>query len=233
MKKILVSINIAFIICCLNQIGASQSVDASDFKKFEIGGQFTLLRRTHVDTATETILRNDPSLPHTSPAKLSELGFGGRFTYNFTKNIAIEAEANFFPVDKTAHPMIGVPIRILEPGGRKFQAVLGPKIGIRKKKFGVFAKVRPGLFSMDRYDVVIGVFGTPTIFAILSETKRGVNFFNIDVGGVFEYYPSRKTVFRVDVGDTIIRYGAQEPKNINPNITRNNLQTSVGFGFRF
>ena len=86
---------------------------------------------------------------------------------------------------------------------------------------------------MDRYDVVILVIGTPIISAVLSETKKGVNFFNVDVGGVFEYYPTRKTIFRVDVGDSIIRYGAQEPKAINPTITRHNLQTSVGFGFRF
>lgn len=128
--------------------------------------------------------------------------------------------------------MIGVPIRVIEPGGRKFRAVLGPKIGIRKKQFGVFAKVRPGLFSMDRYDVVEAV-GPPNNFFVLSTTKHGVNFFNVDVGGVFEYYPSRKTVFRVDVGDTIIHYGAQEPKDINPTITHHNLQTSIGFGFRF
>ncbi len=85
---------------------------------------------------------------------------------------------------------------------------------------------------MDRYEVVEQV-GTPDNFFVLSRTERGVNFFTVDVGGVFEYYPSRRTVFRVDVGDTIIRYSAQEPKDINPNITRHNLQTSVGFGFRF
>ncbi len=231
MKKILVLINIAFIIGSLNQIGASQSVDDADLKKYEIGGQFTFLRRSDASTEFELFRRNG-FLPGVKPDKLSEVGVGGRFTYNFTKNIAIEAEANFFPVDKRFDTMPGVPFRILEPGGRKFQAVLGPKVGIRKKKFGVFAKVRPGLFRLDRFLVVEAV-GTPANFFVLSSTKRGVNFFTVDVGGVFEYYPSRRTVFRVDVGDTIIRYSAQEPKDINPTFTRHNLQTSVGFGFRF
>jgi hypothetical protein len=165
-------------------------------------------------------------------AKVTELGFGGRFTFNFTKNIAIEAEANFFPVDKKRNAVIGAPIQISEPGGRKFQALFGPKIGIRKKSFGVFGKVRPGFIRLDRYEVIQQI-GSNAQFFTRSSPKNGVYFFNIDVGGVFEYYPTRKTIFRVDVGDTIIRYNSQEPKNINPSFTRHNLQTSIGFGFRF
>ncbi len=69
------------------------------------------------------------------------------------------------------------------------------------------------------------------IIVFTQEAKS--TFFNIDVGGVFEYYPTRNTVFRVDVGDTIICYNAQPPRDINPTFTRHNLQTSIGFGFRF
>lgn len=214
----------------------SQSVDNSNeskIKRFEIGGQFTILRRKDADTTREAFRQffdttNTPEIAE----KITELGFGGRFTYNFTKNIAVEAEANFFPVDKKSIPVIDVPIRVSEPGGRKFQVVLGPKIGIRKKNFGIFGKVRPGFIRLDRYRVINQV-GSREQFFVLSSAKNGVNFFNVDVGGVFEYYPTRRTVFRVDVGDTIIRYNSQEPKDINPSFTRHNLQTSVGFGFRF
>lgn len=232
MKKILVLINIALIICCFYQIGASQLADDSSLKKYEIGAQFTSLRRVDANAATVTIQRNFPSSSSSGTPAISEFGLGGRFTYNFTKNIAVEAEANFFPVDKRANPIIGVPIRVIESGGRKLQVVFGPKIGYRGQRIGIFGKLRPGMIRLDRYDVVIQI-GTPANFFVLSETRKGLTFFNVDAGGVFEYYPSRKTVFRVDVGDTIIRYGAQEPKAINPTITRHNLQVSVGFGFRF
>lgn len=214
----------------------AQSADNSNESKidrFEVGGQFTILRRTDADTVRQTLRQffGTTNTPENS-AKVTELGFGGRFTFNFTKNIAIEAEANFFPVDKKRNAVIGAPIQISEPGGRKFQALFGPKIGIRKKNFGIFGKVRPGFIRLDRYGVINQV-GSREQFFVLSSVRNGVNFFNVDVGGVFEYYPTRRTVFRVDVGDTIIRYNSQEPKDINPNFTRHNLQTSIGFGFRF
>lgn len=234
-KKCFITISAVFLLGWLSQLNWSQTtsdLNESKLKKFEIGGQFTILQRTDANTPAETFRRFGFASSADNPATITELGVGGRFTYNFTKNIAIEAEANFFPVDKKSDFIIGVPVRVVEPGGRKFQAVLGPKIGIRKRKFGVFAKVRPGLFSMDRYEVV-QVVGTRDNFFVLATSKNGVNFFNVDVGGVFEYYPSKKTVFRVDVGDTIIRYSAQEPKDINPSFTRHNLQINVGFGFRF
>lgn len=237
MKKIPSLISIVLAVNCLRILTWSQSDGTSDLgkyglKKFEIGGQFTILRRVDANPAQEIFRRFVfPSFTE-NPATLSELGLGGRFTYNLTKYLSIEAEANFFPDDKRSDFIIGVPVRTVEPGGRKFQAVFGPKLGIRKRRFGVYGKVRPGLIRIERYDVV-QVIGTQTNFFVLSEVKRGLRFFNLDFGGVFEYYPSRRTVFRVDVGDTIIRYGAQEPKAINPSFTRHNLQFSTGFGFRF
>lgn len=232
MKKILMLLNIVFAIVCLNRAAASQSTDDSDFKKYEIGGHFTFLRRVDTHAATETIQRRFPRSSNTGSPAISELGLGARFTYNFTKYAAIEVEGNLFPEDKTANPVLGVPIRVVEPGGRKLQAVAGPKIGYRAERFGIFGKFRPGLIRLDRYDAVIQV-GPPENFFVLSETRNRVGFLNFDVGGVFEYYPTKRTVFRVDVGDTIIHYRKLPPKEINPSITRHNLQINVGFGFRF
>lgn len=114
--------------------------------------------------------------------------------------------------------------------GDEHEMVFGPRIGIRKNKFGAFGKIRPGFIRLDRFEVVQAV-GTPTNFFVLSSSRNGTSFFNVDVGGVFGYYPSRRTIVRFDVGDTIIRYNAQEPKDINPNITRHDLQVSAGFWF--
>ena len=228
---------ILIIIIGFTKLSQAQSADTkseSKLKKFEVGGHFTYLRRTDANPSDELFrqfFRQQGLVENAPRGKINEYGFGGRFTYNFTKNAAVEAEVNFFPEDKTSLPIIGVPIQVIEPGGRKLQAVFGPKIGIRKKKFGVFGKFRPGFVRFDRYNVVQRA-RTPNNFFVISKSEKQT-FFNVDVGGVFEYYPTRKTVLRFDVGDTIIRYDSQKPKDINPSFTRNNIQISAGFGFRF
>lgn len=210
----------------------SQTTDSSDVKRFEVGGQFTLLRRSDANTVNEVFSLNGFGSRDYKSSKLNELGVGGRFTFNFTNNIAVEAEANFFREIKRPPDMIGVGIKIDQPGGRKFQAVFGPKFGVRREKFGIFGKVRPGFIRLDKYNVIHSVFNEPPFFSVLTGVESAT-FFNIDIGGVLEYYPSRRAVFRVDVGDTIIRYNAQKPKEINPTFTRHNLQINIGFGFRF
>ncbi|HEY9401061.1 MAG TPA: hypothetical protein VIQ24_00105, partial [Pyrinomonadaceae bacterium] len=118
---------------------------------------------------------------------------------------------------------------------------------------GVFAKARPGFvhFSegdlQERRDVAcITIFPPPRgCFE-----GKGRAHFAFDVGGVFEYYPSRRTLIRFDAGDTIIRLGEHRvPIVINsdpasgaprqavvvtaPSETTHNFQGSIGFGFRF
>lgn len=200
--------------------------------KFELGGQFTYMRRKDPNISTRTLISLGFVSGPEDPGTINEPGFGARFGYNVTRHFALEAEANFFPVDKRSPYILGVPVRVGEPGARKFQAVFGPKVGVRKNRYGIFAKVRPGFITLGRYESVIAV-GTPGNEFVLAEIRNKVSFFAIDVGGVFEYYPTKRTILRFDVGDTVIRYGGTEPKNLNPSFTRHNLQTSVGFGFRF
>ena len=68
--------------------------------------------------------------------------------------------------------------------------------------------------------------------------------FAIDIGGVAELYPSTNTIFRLDAGDTIIRFGDRRVA-ANSNAlsslvvvplaaeAKHSLQLSVGFGYRF
>ena len=219
------------VLCSYSQETTDSSLEP--LKRFEIAGQFVLLLRTDADPGVEILRQQPGTSSDVHPAYTSEVGLGGRLGVNVTKSIGVEAEANIFPENKQRDKRIGVPITVFEPGGRKFQMLFGPKIGYRFRKLGVFGKVRPGFIRLDRFEAVDAVFSTPNGLAILSSTRNGLTFFNIDIGGVFEYYPSRRTILRFDAGDTIIRYGAQEPKDINPSITRHNLQISVGFGFRF
>ena len=232
MKRILVLLGIIISIGYIAKTSSAQSTDDAELRRFEIGGHLTYLRRADANPATVIFQRLNPSSTDSGPEAISELGVGGRFTYNINKYAAIDIEGNLFPDDKRSNPVVGVPQTVAEPGGRKLQAIAGPKIGYRGRTFGVFGKLRPGVIRLDRYDAVVQV-GPPDNFFVLSEVRNNVGFFNIDVGGVFEYYRTRRTFFRVDVGDTIIYYRKLPPKELNPSINRHNLQINVGFGFRF
>lgn len=136
-------------------------------------------------------------------------GFGGRITYNATDNFAFDAEFNYFPQDGT----------LFLEGGRKTQGFFGLKTGVRSGSAGIYGKIRPGFMRFSRdFD------GLP----------NGRTEFALDVGGVIEFYPSGRAIVRFDVGDTIIRFGAQNTL-VGPisSFTSHNLQFSVGVGVRF
>jgi hypothetical protein len=139
-------------------------------------------------------------------------GFGGRFAYNFTNNFAIDAEAAYFPEN---------------PSGNFGQtvALAGLRAGIRSESFGAFAKLRPGVVRFG------GDF-------FRTYNNRSQNYFAVDVGASLEFYPSRRVIVRVDLGDTIVPFedntinGPLPPYTIRPGTTHN-FQGSFGIGFRF
>ena len=196
----------------------------SDEKKFEAGGQMSLLWLP-VYSFTDITLQKD---------RTNVLGFGGRFGYNFSKSLAFESEVNFFPRDRGVE------------GGRKTQALFGGKVGKRFENVGVFAKARPGFIRFEKGDY-FQPGGCPTVFPPPLGCYRPVatTNFAIDLGGVLEYYPSKNTVIRFDAGDTIIRFDTriaaadQAPPRVGlaafskPAETTHNFQSSVGIGFRF
>jgi hypothetical protein len=77
--------------------------------------------------------------------------------------------------------------------------------------------------------------------------QRRLTNFAFDLGGVLEFYPSKRIVTRFDAGDTLIKYRRRD-SNIPlfdpfggvtlfpftvPGETRHNFQFSAGVGFRF
>ena len=187
-------------------LAAEKNYAQDETPKAEIGAQFTLLNVERIS------------------GRKTEPGFGGRFTYNATKNIGLEAEVNFLPRKGNGSSNI--------EGGRITQGLFGIKAGKRFERVGVFGKVRPGFVSYDR--VILNRSANDPIFRFGRQT-----YFATDVGGVVEFYPSRRTLLRFDAGDTIIRYGGQNYTQINGNnlrtdaFVRHNLQVSAGVGFRF
>jgi hypothetical protein len=157
----------------------------------------------------------------------TEIGFGGRITFNLNRNVALEAETTLFPNSgRSAEP---------RASGRAFQGLFGVKAGKRWEKFGVFAKARPGFISFSQ-----GRFADDPAFAFRLERAT---HFATDIGGVLELYVTRRWTTRFDVGDTIIRYGSQTgltgapppfPATFTiPDNTRHNLQVNAGIGYRF
>lgn len=206
--------------------------------RFEIGVQFSLLSLQR----PSQIVGNgfDPGAIRVAPGvgKRTEPGIGGRFAYNLTNSLAFEAEGSLFPRSEVGRGM---------PGGRIFQGQFGVKAGKRFRRFGIFGKARPGIVGFTQVSKLIST--TTTLPAgplnqVFTVGRFGVGqdvYFSMDLGGVVEYYPSRRVFARFDLGDTIISYGTYREAGAflsraiieRPPETKHNLQFNAGIGFRF
>ncbi len=222
MKRLILSapIYVALCFCCTG--GAHTQTE--DAPKIELGVLFSSL----------SIIEPPFGGTRTEP------GFGGRFTYNLTNHVALEAEGNFFPRNDRSFSAAA--------GGNLAQAQFGVKAGKRFEKFGVFGKARPGFvsFSNALEEINFTTTGPPGQEGFIPVPHFGRRtYFAGDVGVVFEFYPSRRIVTRFDFGDTIIRYGKRDgaifygtpgtPPTVfdQPAETTHNFQFSAGIGFRF
>jgi len=215
--------------------------------RFELGAQFSLLSRNRPSSQFEDFSIFD-DFDDFFPRRVNKPGVGARFTYNQTKNIAFEAEVNFFP---ERHEVSGV------PDGHIFQGQFGVKAGKRCERVGFFGKLRPGFVTFTKSSQFTGFRGV-----FVFHPSRGVNvlvdepqfrtgkatYFSTDEGAVVEFYPSRRIVTRFDIGDTIIRYGdygepalvvcplccpCVPPPFLRTPETKHNLQFSAGVGIKF
>ncbi|HEX5085581.1 MAG TPA: outer membrane beta-barrel protein [Blastocatellia bacterium] len=140
-------------------------------------------------------------------------GVGTRVTYNLADSFSIEGEFNYFPQSRPNFATNGLSV-----DSKRSQGLFGVKYGLRSESFGIFSKFRPGFMRFSE--------GTPLVPGATSDTE-----FAFDFGGVFEYYPQRAVSFRIDVGDTLIRFS--NPVLVADPTFRHNLQIGVGVGFRF
>lgn len=214
---------ITLIVISMLLLTLSEEVTAqtTETRKYEIGVHFSSLN-------------TDARQGRTDP------GFGGRFTFNLTDNLALEAEGNFFPKKGS--------FSAFRVGGQAVEGLFGVKIGKRYKRFGIFGKARPGLISFGeglREFVPSTTIITPDTF-FTSRTHR-LTHFAADLGVVLELYVSRRIFTRFDAGDTIIRYGQTSFTSFSgvlggpftqiqfnvPGATDHNFQFNAGVGFRF
>ena len=224
----------------------AQSIDVTDHK-FEVGGHFTLLTNsivTEIDELSVVCITTPCPPPNTVVAKrrTGQPGFGGRVGYNLSSSVAMEAELNFFPGADSFN----------EPkefnDGHFLEGLFGVKAGKRFQKVGIFGKARPGFLYASKGDLeprpdvgCLAVIPPPVgCFHARSQVS-----FVLDIGGIFEVYPTARTIIRFDFGDTIVRLSE---RNVSaafnrglprlavsrlPAETTHNFQGSIGMGFRF
>ena len=210
----------ALMVSVIYGVAHGQSARQSPPSKIEVGALFSVLGIKDANGLTELFPRR-------------EVGIGGRFTYNLNRHLALDTEVNFFPRDFRKFTTNFT-------GGRVTEGLFGLKAGIRKNKFGVFGKFRPGFESSGHAGIAHFPKGDgpdrQNPFGL--ESIRATQF-ALDVGGVFEFYPSRRTIIRLDLGDTIVRYpGIQsihfpDGTPIVETVYSHRLQFSAGVGFRF
>lgn len=205
---------------------AQSSVDID--RKFQVEFHFTNITNS----------KNDLSFNHRNRS-----GFGARIGYDVArfgngKYVAtIESELNFSP--KTANNQriinLGNNVSVVDArtNGRVLQGLTGIKLGRQFDKFGVFGKAKAGFVQYSNGKQTVTGNDTATNFAG-------------DLGGVVEFYPTKRLFTRLDFGDTIVRVGKQSVRafvatppdfvvrTVNFGTrTQHNFQFSAGFGFRF
>lgn len=206
------------IFLCNVESGRAQT----DTPKLEVGPQFSTLKLNYNYRATEGSIRE---------ANDTWLGFGGRVTYNLNNNLAIEGTLEKFDTD------VSEPLTFSAAAQPDVQGLFGIKAGVRKEKFGYFAKVRPGF---TRYTEV---FDCPAIDFSTCNRIRETSF-SIDFGGVFEGYLSKRLMYRVDGGGITMRHrdttlffpgepGTSAFQFPSQGFKKVSFKLSVGVGFRF
>ena len=199
--------SLAVLLLCHAGVAAAQSRES----RFEIGGQATMLRLSDFDTTSA--------------------GVGGRFTFNLARWAAVEAEADYIPSDDVEIASTTFTHNLLVIYRRnRADAFFGVKLGVRRDRFGVFAKVRPGVTRLSGGGPeCVGEVCALVLLAVPTYRTE----FALDLGSVLELYPTARTVARFDLGDTMIRHRSAAPPCYLPGCTSHNLSSRVGIGLRF
>ena len=170
-----------------------------------------------------------------SKTDTTSAGVTGRFSVDVTKWLTAEAEMTFFPNDditlRTTLPDVDFGL-VYER--RRTDGFFGAKIGYRGSRYGVFGKVRPGFthLTSQGMDCVGDDCARILMLSLVAPSSYRTEF-ALDLGGGFEFYPSRRTVTRVEFGDTMIRHNSLAPPCWQNTCTSHNFTTRIGGGVRF
>lgn len=210
MNKPLLPVIVFASLASFTSVGSALAQSA-DAPRFEVGAQVSALNLSAVDA--------------------THAGIGGRFTFNLSPWAAIEAEANYFPTDNVSitSPNRQIADLTVEYHRRRAEAFFGPKIGRRFQRFGIFGKARPGFAHLSNEGALC--LGVDCARVNLVNPVYSTSF-ALDLGGIFEFYPTSRFVARLDLGDTLIRERGTAPP-FKSDGTSHNFTSRIGFGFRF
>ena len=212
------------IVMWLSPSYVTAQTQSDEVQKIEVGIHFTSLTKPNFGGAS------------------SEPGLGARFTFNFNRSLAFEAVGNFFP-----HSCNFCGGNLGDNSGIIEQGLFGVKAGKRFEKWGIFAKARPGVTRFGQGQTIYTINGTGPS-ASVSLVRKGQSNFSADLGGVFEFYPTKHIVTRFEAGDTLIHYGSRQTNFLSFDLTtgtpslipfrtqsetRHNFQFVAGVGWRF
>lgn len=182
--------------------------------RFEVGGQASLLRLTDFGA--------------------TNVGVGGRVIVDVRRWLAIDAEGQFFPTDDIlirSRSLADADFAVAHRR-RRADGFFGVKLGARRDRMGLFGRIRPGFTRLlDQGIECVGVDCARILMLFVRDDYR--TEFALDLGGGAEFYPSRRTVARVEFGDTMIRHRSFAPPCWAERCTSHNFSTRVGGGVRF
>jgi hypothetical protein len=163
-----------------------------------VGASYTLLSLTYPD-----------EMPN---------GFGGWLSWDRSATgttVGVDVGASFFPEDA---PIIG----------RQTLLLAGGRAGVRRDRFAVFGRARPGVIHFsERFfqpEIACILIFPPPESCLIDSTNL-----TVDLGGTLELYPTPRSVVRIDVGDTLIRFARPEQDAL----WKHNFQFAAGAGLRF
>jgi hypothetical protein len=166
-------------------------------RPFEIGGQITF---------TEA-----------GPFDEGDVGVGVRVGWRPRGLLGVEAELNVYPSDV---PGEGVAVSSSRVEGL-FGVTVGPQLGIVRP----FARLRPGFLRYQEAPEPVAcilIFPPP----LSCQLAAGQTLFAFDIGGGVEVAIGRAMLFRVDIGDRMVRYP-------DPYETDHDVRVGVGWAVKF
>jgi hypothetical protein len=199
-------------ILVLVTVAGARTASAQSVPRLDVAAQATLLRLS------------DPGS--------TSAGVGGRMTFDLSRWIAVDGEANFYPHDDftlSSSAVVDGNLNLVYHR-RRSDAFVGMKIGVRGERFGLFAKARPGFARLGDKGVECRGDVCAFLTLLFAPTEYRTEF-ALDLGGIVEYYPTARTFARVDLGDMLIRHRSAAPPC--GGCTTHNFTTRLGFGLRF
>jgi hypothetical protein len=185
-----------------------QAAPAADGGPFAAGAQITVARFGELET--------------------SEVGVGGRASWQGPGWIAAEGEVNFYPAD--------IPDRRTAVSRNRLEGLFGITAGPQLNRWRPFARLRPGFVRVGSSPeplACILIFPPPTSCAL----AEGETLFTIDLGAGVELSTTGRTFVRFDVGDRMLRFrGPAQDVNRQvheDNFIRHELRVAFGAGWRF